>query len=71
MRREKLRDLKVDIEIIDVRNRITPKTSMHSDTEDPETENQNPHQNVRIQNDEKRRSDHKRRRRSKRKGKRH
>ena len=25
----KLRDLKADIEIIDVRNRITPKTSMH------------------------------------------
>ena len=34
----KLRDLKTDIDILDGRNRITPKTAMHSDTEESVTE---------------------------------
>ena len=67
----KLRDLKTDIDIFDGRNRITPKTALHSDTEESEMENQNQHLNVRIQNDEKQSRDHKKRRSSRRKKKRH
>ena len=67
----KLRDLKTGIDIFDRRNRITPKTAMHSDTEESETENQNQHLNARIQNDEKQSRDHKKRRSSRRPKKRH
>ena len=67
----KLRDLKTDIDIFGGWNRVTPKTPMHSDTEESETENQNQPLNVRIQNDEKQSRDNKKMRRSRRKKRRH